>query len=160
MVRYFLMILIFSFAQDAFAENVPFVFNETGKFPSGKSYSLKIEEHPFSKSPNTKPDDGSTWGIDGGYPLNVVKKFFLRLNEVEISIPRKYYSDICDISKVSIEEKQELVILKVKGGDGAGSFNAEYVFKNNRLIERMVRMGEFPDEVWEKTILHNEMENN
>ena len=143
----------------SFAENTPFTFSESGPLPTGMKYSIKIEEIPYVKSLNAKPDDGSTWGIDGGYPLHVIKTFFFSLNGKEIFIPRKLSSDICDLQRASIQEINGQVILTIKGGDAAGSFNAEFKFKNGRLVERLIRMGEFPEEVWEKIILHNELWN-
>ena len=48
----------------------------------------------------------------------------------------------------------------MKGGDAAGSYVAKFKIKKNRLIERIVRMGEFPDDVWEKSTLHNNLWDN
>ena len=46
----------------------PFSFSEDGVLPSGWSYSLRIEERPFVPRPGEAEDDGSRWGIDGGFP--------------------------------------------------------------------------------------------
>jgi hypothetical protein len=138
----------------------PIVIQKSGKLKSGHSYSIKIIEKNFIKKPDSKEDDGSVWGIDGGFPSTVVDIFKVEINNVAVVIPWKFYADITNVREAGIIESADVLILTVEGGDAAGSYTAEYSIKDNRLIERIVRVGEFPVEVWEKTILHNELWNN
>ena len=141
----------------SFAGNKPFVFKETGQLPSGTRYAIEVSEIPFKRTPDTRPDDGSLWGIDGGYPETIVRRFSLQLNDKDVWIPWKLYSDICHVRKVLVRESNGSVLIDIMGGDAAGSYAAQYKFKNQRLVERMVRVGEFPKQVWEKTVLYNEL---
>jgi hypothetical protein len=135
-----------------------FLYRESGKLPSGLNYSLVIKESPYQRTPKSEPDDGSMWGIDGGYPTFIVQKFSLKLNGRDILIPRKFWADICNLSKASINEEKKCVVITIKGGDAAGSFIAKYKIKGDNLVERLVRHGEMSDEVWEKIEIHHDLE--
>jgi hypothetical protein len=77
-----------------------------------------------------------------------------------VFIPWKFYSDLSAIHIADFKKTDDSYQLILKGGDAAGLFRADFKIKNFRMIERIVRVGEFPDEVWEKTILHNELWDN
>lgn len=141
----------------AVAANTPFSLKESGKLPSGIKYSLAIKEVPFQRTSKTQPDDGSMWGIDGGYPTFVVQKISLKLNGREADLPRKFWADISEISSAKIkEDTKKNIVLTIQGGDAAGSYVATFKFRKGVLVERLVRMGEMPDEIWEKTEIHHE----
>jgi len=144
---------------NAFAQE-PITINKSGKFSCGKSFTITIIERNYIKTPNSKEDDGSLWGTDGGYPSTVIETFDIDINDVAVFIPWKFYSDLSSIHKADFEKVGDAYILTVEGGDAAGSFDAYFKIKNFRMIERTVKMGEFPDEVWEKTVLHNELWDN
>ena len=57
---------------------------------------------------------------------------------------------------VQVVERGGNSVVRILGGDGAGSFTADYTIRAYRLSERMVRMGELGDQIWERTQLHNE----
>jgi hypothetical protein len=159
MKRIAIIIFIVLFAQNVYAKE-PKVVQHSGKLNSGQTYSVKIIEKKYIKKPDSKEDDGSIWGIDGGFPITIVELFKVEINDVAVFIPWKFYADIAHVHIVKTKEIDNVFIVIVKGGDAAGSYTAEYKIKEYRLIERIVRVGEFPDEVWEKTILHNELWNN
>jgi len=148
------------FAASAFAESPPFSYQAKGSLPSGTKYDVVIQETAYKKTLSEPEDDGSMWGIDGGYPTDVVKTFTVKLNGNNIVIRKKFYSDICNISSAEVREEGTATLLVIKGGDAAGSFNAIYRFKQGDLVERVVRMGEMPDDIWEKTIIHSEGQSN
>jgi hypothetical protein len=148
---------LFLFACNAYAGNPPFQFSESGKLASGKTYTVKISEVKFTPKVTDMPDDGGMWGIDGGFCQNIINVFSVNIGDKQIYINRKFYSDICDIGKVELSEDNGKTVLMVSGGDGVGSYDASYKFSNGKLVERIVRMGEMPDDYWEKTIIHHDL---
>ena len=134
--------------------NTPFRFDRNGRFPSGLTYSVSLRLTPFARSPLSEEDDGSMWGIDGGFPHYVVKKLSVSFGATEVVIHKKFLTDICDISsawvRASTRGQSNELVLHVKGGDGAGAYEGEYRFIDCRLTRRSLRMGEAPDEVWER----------
>ena len=131
-----------------------FELSETGKLPSGRSYSLVIEERPYSPRPGEPEDDGSRWGIDGGYPKSCIGNLELKLDGKSLPMVRKLYQDLSGVYKAEVREVGGEVELRLLGGDGAGSFEARYIWRPHE-IERLLRHGEVPEAVWEKTIVHN-----
>jgi hypothetical protein len=136
-----------------------FSFNRSGAFPSGLPYSVSITTKPFVKTAVSQPDDGGLWGIDGGFPRQVVGEFAVRFGTTEAVLFRKYVADLTNVHGASLEAKSEgnsnELLLYLRGGDAAGSFRAELLFRDCRLVERTVRMGEFPDTVWERLTVSN-----
>jgi len=141
----------------AYSGSSPFKYNESGELPSGVEYSVEIKEVQYEKKSNELPDDGSMWGIDGGFCRYVVTIFNVKINNKPAYIYRKYYSDICDLTSVKVTEEKGQIILIVSGGDGAGAFTAKYTFKRNKLTQRMVRMSEMPDDYWELIVMHHNL---
>ena len=133
----------------------PFAFDETGTLASGTTYRLTVREAPYKRQAHEKPDDGSRWGIDGGYPASYVEEFRLTLGKRKVFVPRKFFNDMSHLSRVSIEEQKGSLLVAVTGGDAAGSFTAEFRFRGGRFLERIVRHGEFPNERWERTIFRS-----
>jgi hypothetical protein len=129
----------------------PLRFTKNGTLPSGKPFSVVISERRFVKGPGAQPDDGSIWGIDGGFPTNVVNEFSVLIEGKPILIPRKYLADISNLYSVDVRAEKDLVVILLKGGDAAGSFSAEYRVHLNGSLVRIIRHGEVPDEHWEKT---------
>ena len=141
--------IIFIFSSLSFAE--AFAQKVTGEFPSGLRYMLQIDERPYVVEKGALPDDGSMWGIDGGFPHYVVTTFSLELAGNKVTIPRKMYADVSDVHSASIKEEGDLIKIVIKGGDAAGSYQAEYAVKSGVLIERIVRTTECPSHT-EKTV--------
>jgi hypothetical protein len=105
---------------------------------------------------NEEKDDGSRWGIDGGFPIAYVSRFQLIVDGNELTIPRKLFEDLSHVYRVKINEVKRIIHVVISGGNAAGAFDAEYLFKIPKEIERIVRMGEMPKYVWEQTIWHND----
>ena len=131
-----------------------FDFQRSGTFTSGKSYAVRIREAPYVPVPGEKEDDGSRWGIDGGFPSSSCVEFSLSLNGQAITIYRKLFTDLSHLQMASIVEEKALVRVSVTGGDAAGSFTAQFFFHPHE-IERVVHHNEVPNSVWERTIVHN-----
>lgn len=128
-----------------------------GFLKRGAAYQFTLREIIYRKRSGDKSDDGSLWGIDGGFPWTIITEMTLSFGKTRVSIPRKSFADLTNITGAAIAEKQNGVVLTVAGGDAAGSFTAEFIFRNNRLVERMVKMNEAPDQNWERTVFHNSL---
>lgn len=130
----------------------------SGTLPSGTSFVLKIEEAYFEHQLNDVPDDGSIWGVDHRVPRSIVQKFEFRLSGKSVYVPRKLYTDLSHIRKAKVTEGTDgIVQIELQGSDAAGSYISDFLIRRNRVIERTTRAGEFPNEVWEKIILHNDL---
>jgi len=138
----------------AVASDQPFRFTKDGLLSSGKSFRVEIVERSFMHSATTLPDDGSMWCTDRGYPSYVVDRFVISAGGAPIAIPKKFYSDICDLSQADAFTDRDQIVISLSGGDAAGSFSAEYRFSLNGSFTRIVRSGEFPEEHWERTEFH------
>jgi len=60
------------------------------------------------------------------------------------------------VNRVEITEEEGNLVLNLRGGDAAGSYRARFLFGEYE-IERMVRGGEFPNSLWERTVYHNSL---
>jgi hypothetical protein len=103
------------------------------------------------------------WGIDGGFPRHVIRDFSVRFGDTEVPVYRKYLRDLSNVVEASVvagsRGASNTLVLHLRGGDAHGSFRAELTFTDCRLTERVVRMGEFPEQVWERTeVGHFEIE--
>jgi hypothetical protein len=126
-----------------------------GTLKAGTSYRLVLREAVYRRAPGERPDDGSRWGIDGGFPWTYITDFTLTVGSRRVSLPRKSFSDLVNISRADVSEEGSNILVTVAGGDAAGSFKATFTVRGFRLVDRMVRMGEAPDQRWERTIFHN-----
>jgi hypothetical protein len=140
-------------------ENVGERLELKGRFADGRRYRMVLIE---SKYRSKLRDDGSFWGTDGGIPQKIISYLSLHINGEEVQFPRKSYGDLCELhtSYTSIELSKKKILIKMEGGDAAGSFRAEFFVEKYkqgyRLSERMIKNGEEPDAIWEKTIYHND----
>jgi len=144
-------------ASGAFAAEALFSVHESATLPSGVRYELEVREIAYVPPEPRVAEETGFWGTDGGIPKRVVQTFSLRLNGKPVYIPRKFYSDLSQVNTVNVGETKQGVRILVKGGDAAGGYSSELLVNKRRLVERMTRVGEFPNEVWERVILHNEL---
>lgn len=130
-----------------------------GKLRNGRAFTLIVQ---IKKYPGTQKDDGSWWGTDGGIPDTIISYMAFWVGKKPAMLPFKTYTDICNVneSSVSVQETKQGIQISMSGGDAAGSFTAQYLIRHQkqgyRLWQRIVRSGENPDEIWEKTEYHNE----
>ena len=139
------------------APAAPFRFEKKGTLPSGVRYELMVTEGPFRPNPQLPTDDCGMWGTDCGTPTYSVQNLTLKLNGKEVHFPHKFVADLSHIRSVEINNVKDGIEIILHGGDAAGSFTAEFLVRKQRLVERLVRHGEFPDEVWEKTLIGNDL---
>ena len=138
----------------AVASDKLFSFEQVGKLSSGSEFSVKITESAYVRRPTELPDDGSWWGIDGGFPLTYCTTFDITINGTHVNPVRKLYQDLTHLNEVKVSEENGQLLVLVSGGDAAGSFDARFLFREFE-VERIVRHGEVPNSVWERTVYHN-----
>ena len=133
-----------------------------GYFADGRRYRLVLIESQYKSKIR---DDGSFWGRDGGIPNRIVSLISLQINEEEVWLPRKSYADLCELSHSSVTVRliNNKILIRVEGGDAGGSFTAKFFIQKYkqayRLSERIINHGENPNEIWERTIYHNDFWN-
>ena len=91
------------------------------------------------------------WGAHGSYPDTHVAALTLVLDNTEIAIPAKIYSDLGNVRIAEIKENRNAVVLVLRGGADEAAYYATYVFVDGVLRKRTVRSSLMPDRVWEKT---------
>jgi hypothetical protein len=137
--------------------DAPFQFERKGTLPSGVRYELKVTEGPYRPYPQLPSDDCGMWGVDCGSPRYSVQDLTLKLNDKKVHFPHKFVDDLSHVRSVEIKDDKNGMRILLRGGDAAGSYSAEFLVRKLRLVERIVRHGEFPDEVWEKTVIGNDL---
>ena len=94
------------------------------------------------------------WGAENTCPKTFISAFQVKAGDKSIFVPISAFADLGNPRTVRIEpcKEKNCFIVVVVGGDAATSYSARLEFKNNFLIKRLVRHGEFPSESWEETI--------
>lgn len=133
----------------------PFRFAEEATLPSGRSYSIRVEEALYSPRPGETEDDGSRWGIDGGFPATYCAVFELAIDGKPVRPLRKLFEDLSHLSRVAVAEVDGGLQVAVRGGDAHGSYVAVFTVRPHEIV-REVRHGEVPDRIWERLVIHNE----
>lgn len=96
---------------------------------------------------------GFYWGGDEDeMPKALVVSVQAWVGNDKIFIPVSAYSDLGDPRSVSLKLIKTGFVLKISGGDAAGSYNATLSIEKGNIRRRKVVSGEFPDNVWEETI--------
>ena len=131
----------------------PFAVNRVFTMPSGRSVHVEYKER------NCQPDeckavDAGMWGMDGGVPHFVTTMLRVSIDKVEFPIPKKLYSDITNIRRLSVSEEDGRIILSLVGGGAAGATSVKYILGGVCGLERQV-CGEVCSDVWERTTWHN-----
>lgn len=138
----------------------------SGTLRKGLKVLVEVEmanESKASMEEQARVDADSSWLK--GRELTIwqsVQRVTIQLNGSPVLIAQSAFEDLYSVSSMSIEEKGGALHLTMSGGDAGGSYLATFKIVHSRrmkgryqLTERVHRLGEFPDEVWEKTIYRN-----
>ena len=117
------------------------IIRTTGTFAERKRFELMIRCAPYT----AKRFAGIQhfWGGDGPdfRPLTVMTEFRLTLDKQKQKIPREAYEDLGDTQVPNgpfhYGDAGEVVV-EIGGGDAAGSYRCEFIFKNGRLVRREI----------------------
>ena len=86
---------------------------------------------------NPKIHTGPLVGTNRRVPLYVCSAFALSMGGRDIRIPEKAYSDLGDIQTIKpVEREGNRWAVEISGGDGAGSYELDFIFDSERLLER------------------------
>jgi len=109
----------------------------------GHQYMARARLRIFTK--NDIQDHRHWFGVDGGLPKYVVDSITLERDGKIIDIPRDLYSDFGDIffetqqASLRLKTYKNKILLEYGGSDGAGSYYAEFYFKDNTFDRMSVR---------------------
>jgi hypothetical protein len=94
------------------------------------------------------------WGAEDTCPKTFISALEVKAGDKPIFIPISAFADLGNPRTVRIEpcKEKNCFVVTIVGGDAATSYSARLEFKNNLLIKRLVRSGEFPKDSWEETI--------
>jgi hypothetical protein len=102
-------------------------------------FAIEAIMNPYNPKDYPNIHSGRYIGTDGGVPSHVCSAFAVSIGGREIRIPKKAYSDLEDILIITRMEREDDVnrwSAKIIGGSGAGSYELEFIFDSERLLER------------------------
>ena len=119
---------------------------------SNPNFEFKIRRGKFDKSEHKytfennkhvlKIDDRVPYGVDGGYPTTEIEEISLTIDGKSIHIPDTAYSDLYNINYENIEIRKTndgtLFINMLNNSDGAGYYNAVWIFQDKRILRRLI----------------------
>jgi hypothetical protein len=130
-------LLIFVCCSQLFAAEVTrtlttgFVYKREDRIP----FSVEARLVPFDPTMHK----GRYFGADGGQPRFVCSSFDVSINERLITIPKKAVSDLGDITAVAPPfDYDGMWMITVEGGDAGGSYQIDFLFNEERLVERRI----------------------
>ncbi|MCU0352441.1 MAG: SH3 domain-containing protein [Cytophagales bacterium] len=80
-------------------------------------------------------------GVDGGLPKFEIKEFVLEINGRQITIPKQAYSDLFEPNFEYLNVcffKDRMYIYMPLNSDGAGGYEAVWIFRNGQYLKRYV----------------------
>jgi hypothetical protein len=137
--------------------HAPFLFEKNGTLPSGVRYELQVKQGQYRPSLQLPEDDCGMWGVDCGDPNYSVESLTLKLNGKNVHFPHKFVADLGHVSFVEIKDVKGGVKILLRGGDASGSYDAEFLVRKHRLVERIVCHGEMGEELSENTVIRDDL---
>lgn len=120
-----------------------------------REFKQKQHRIKSKKIPVYLIDDKPFWGSDFGMPKREFKYIEVYINNSEVDFYKEYYQDLfnpnfCSFKKEDgtnyeylngyITKDSEYLFLVMKGGDGAGTYTAIWIFKNKEYHSRIVEL--------------------
>ena len=92
------------------------------------------------------------WGGDESSPPRlIIAAINVVMNDRKIFVPLTSYVDLGDPRKIFLEPfKNDELLLRIIGGDAAGSYKALLPFNTKFMVSRKVTSGKFPASIWEE----------
>lgn len=123
----------------------------------GEKRELSIDEiNARDQDPAWQREHYSDWAP--------VKRVLIKVNGHLVDIPQSAFQDLFAISGLTVVQSKGAIELRVGGGDAGDSYSATFKIVQSprmkskfRIAERVLRHGEFRDEIWEKTIYQNKL---
>jgi hypothetical protein len=123
-------------------------------FVESGQVKVKVLVASAQESQPCKAASSWRWGAENTCPKTFISALEIKVGGKSIFVPISAFADLGNPRTVRIEpcKEKNCFVVVVVGGDAATSYSVRLEFKNNLLIKRIVRHGEFPKESWEETI--------
>jgi hypothetical protein len=123
-----------------------------------------------SKEPetNTAKSVGSEgWRDDFMGNLSPIRSVLVTVNGSSVMIPNSAFSDLASVKVIKAKKYKSWIVLTVVCGEGGDSSTVEFKIEQSKrapgkyqITERTLRANGFRDDVWERTVYHNNMWDN
>jgi hypothetical protein len=123
-----------------------------GRISGGTSFVVEAVVDRFIDNCGGAAFDGdSWWGASMQPPKLVLRDLVLSVDAVREVLPRSAYTYLAEPRCLQVERSDGRVKLVLKGADAGDAYSAEFEFRSGRLVKRIVRSQEFPQEIYETT---------
>lgn len=122
----------------------------------GRLQGVEVAASTASPSPCSSPTSWR-WGSEGECPRTVLARLEVRWRGQEVFTPVSALADLGNPQRISLRKQRDGFDVVVEGGDAATSYKSLLEYRHDRvademrIVRRVVRHAEFPDEVWEET---------
>ncbi len=121
-----------------------------GHLLDGRPFRLEIRLVPYNAASHQQTE---FFGGEVTEPQFVVERVGLSVGGRQVSIPPEAVTDLYDVhlpSGVRLYEAGPFVVLRLQGGDGAGSYEARLVIDAGKLVRRegTIRGEPLPAKTW------------
>lgn len=141
-----------------------------GTLESGEKIRIYIEmEHKGGKLNNKqeRPILNGAWSRQFFGKLLPIYQVHIRINNNNVLIPNSALSDIASVREIEVHKEGKRFLLTMECGEGGDSSTATFNIEESKrqpgtyqITERKVSAGGFKDDVWERTVYHNNMWDN
>jgi hypothetical protein len=128
-----------------------------GKDKKGKEVKITVDIMPFPKRYPKQEQQKNTfnflfYGVGYFRPKYSISNVVIAHGKKTVRTYVSAFVDLTEIHKIDLDVQNEnLFTITIGGGDAASSYEAEFDFKNDQLVKRIVRVGEDSSIVLEKT---------
>ena len=89
-------------------------------------------------------------------------RVLIKIDGEPVMVPDSAFDGIYGVAFIIVKRQRGAIRLQVTGGDAGAAYDAFFTLHASvkmkgryQVTERVWRLGEFPDEVWERTTYHN-----
>jgi len=116
--------------------NIQFLIRQGAFKKSQHKYELEDGKYVV------KIDGTNPYGVDGSFPSTQIIELNLSIGGFTIDIPSNAYLDLYNINYNNIEIRKgidgTLFVVLANNSDGAGAYNAVWIFKDRKYLSRFV----------------------
>ena len=82
----------------------------------------------------------------------------INLKGQTLKFPAAMVTPLNEPHRLKVQIDGEEVYIIIDGLDAAASYRAIFTVDNDFITQRLVALGEFPHQIWERTIYHDEFD--
>ena len=111
-----------------------------------------------------RPDQGDHGGPlssgedQDGHWKTCVRGLQISLKGQTLKFPAAMVTPLNEPHRLKVQIDGEKVYIIIDGLDAAASYRAIFTVDNKFITQRLVALGEFPHQIWERTIYHDEFD--